>query len=195
MLYTAPCTDESYPPSTHRLPDGTSFPMRIRSMVGLIPLYACLVLEDTVIQKLPGFRKRLQWFLDNRQDIAKQVSNPPSSLLQYSIIPYTVHIVRASSVHCKTLQISYLDTLRDGEFCHLLAIPSQERLLRVLEYMLDEKEFLSEYGIRSLSKVRAVCVCVCVCVCMCMFVCVCVCVCAHLCVCVCLCMCVLYIRA
>lgn len=50
-------------------------------------------------------------------------------------------------------QISYLDTLHDGEFCHLLAIPSEERLLRVLEYMLDEKEFLSEYGIRSLSKV------------------------------------------
>lgn len=47
--------------------------MRIRSMVGLIPLYACLVLEDDVIKKLPGFRKRLQWFLDNRQDIAKQV--------------------------------------------------------------------------------------------------------------------------
>ena len=52
------------------------------------------------------------------------------------------------------MQISYLDTLRDGEFCHLLAIPSQDRLLRVLKYMLDEKEFLSDYGIRSISKVR-----------------------------------------
>ena len=47
--------------------------MKVRSMVGLIPLYACLVLEDDVIQKLPGFRKRLQWFLDNRNDFAKQV--------------------------------------------------------------------------------------------------------------------------
>ena len=42
-------------------------------MVGLIPLYACLVLEDEVIQKLHGFRKRLEWFLKNRQDLATQV--------------------------------------------------------------------------------------------------------------------------
>ncbi len=56
-----------------RLP-GQSCPMRVRSMVGLIPLFASLVLEDEVIQKLPGFRKRLQWFLTNRKDLAKQVN-------------------------------------------------------------------------------------------------------------------------
>lgn len=53
--------------------DGRSMPMRVRSMVGLIPLYACLVLEDEVIQRLPGFKKRLTWFLENRHDLAKQV--------------------------------------------------------------------------------------------------------------------------
>lgn len=58
----------------HRV-DGESKPMRVRSMVGLIPLYACLVLENEVIHKLPGFRKRLQWFLKNRQDLANQVNN------------------------------------------------------------------------------------------------------------------------
>ena len=47
--------------------------MRVRSMVGLIPLYAALVLEDEVVQKLPGFRKRLTWFLENRKDLAQQV--------------------------------------------------------------------------------------------------------------------------
>ncbi len=47
--------------------------MRVRSMVGLIPLYACLVLEDDVIKKLPGFKKRLEWFLVNRPDLSKQV--------------------------------------------------------------------------------------------------------------------------
>ena len=61
-----PCT------SLSRLP-GHSEPMRVRSMVGLIPLFACLVLEDKFIQQLPGFRKRLTWFLENRKDLAKQV--------------------------------------------------------------------------------------------------------------------------
>lgn len=48
--------------------------MRVRSMVGLIPLFAVLTLEDEVIQKLPGFKKRLTWFLENRRDLAKQVN-------------------------------------------------------------------------------------------------------------------------
>ena len=57
--------------------------MRVRSMVGLIPLFACLVLEDEVIQKLPGFKKRLQWFLDNRPDLAKQVQTCCMALSNY----------------------------------------------------------------------------------------------------------------
>jgi hypothetical protein len=94
---------------------------RVRSMVGLIPLFAVEVLEDGVMERLPGFRKRLQWFLDNRQDLAQH--------------------------------ISYLEA--EGAAGHgrrLLAIPSRSRLERVLRYLLDENEFLSPYGIRSLSK-------------------------------------------
>ena len=45
-----------------------------------------------------------------------------------------------------------MDNLEDNQFCHLLAIPSEEKLRRVLKYMLNEDEFLSPYGIRSLSK-------------------------------------------
>jgi hypothetical protein len=101
--------------------DGAVILSRIRSMVGLIPLFAVELLEDDVIERLPGFRKRLQWFLENRQDLAQH--------------------------------ISYLEV--EGESGHghrLLAIPSRARLERVLHYLLDENEFLSPYGIRSLSR-------------------------------------------
>jgi hypothetical protein len=101
--------------------DGRVIPARIRSMVGLIPLVAVEILEDRVIEHLTGFRKRLQWFLENRQDLAQH--------------------------------ISYMQAEGgDGHGHRLLAIPSRGRLERVLHYMLDENEFLSPYGIRSLSR-------------------------------------------
>jgi hypothetical protein len=101
--------------------DGTKQPLRVRSLVGLVPLFAVEVLEENVIERLPGFRKRMQWFLDNRKDLAGQ--------------------------------ISYMEYKSDENHAHrLLAIPSRERLERVLRYVLDEKEFLSPYGIRSLSQ-------------------------------------------
>jgi hypothetical protein len=102
--------------------DGQRVPLRVRSMVGLIPLFAVEVLTDEVMDALPGFRKRLEWFLTYRRDVAQH--------------------------------ISYMET-RDEIGCrsrHLLAIPSRERLERVLRYVLDEREFLSPYGVRSLSK-------------------------------------------
>lgn len=105
--------------------DGQRIPLRVRSMVGLIPLYAVENLDEEIISRLPGFSKRLRWFLENRQDLARH--------------------------------ISYLETCDKGQArkFRLLAIPSRERLERVLRYLLDEKEFLSPYGIRSLSRVYA----------------------------------------
>jgi hypothetical protein len=94
-------------------------PLRVRSMVGIIPLFAVEVLEQETIDRLPGFGKRLQWFLDNRRDLARQ--------------------------------IAYLEASRGRR---LLAIPSRERLQRVLRYVLDEGEFLSDHGVRSLSRVH-----------------------------------------
>jgi hypothetical protein len=93
-------------------------PLKMRSMVGLIPLFAVSIIHDDRIERLPGFKKRLQWFLRNRRDLYPQ--------------------------------ISMLDTQGDNR---LLAIPSKERLTRVLLRLLDEKEFLAPYGIRSVSAV------------------------------------------
>jgi hypothetical protein len=87
----------------------------------LIPLLAVVVLEDDAMQALPGFKKRLNWFLENRGDLGRHIT-------------YCEH--RSGQ----------------GKGGRLLAIPSEERLRRVLKYMLDESEFLSPYGLRSLSK-------------------------------------------
>jgi hypothetical protein len=101
--------------------DHSSIPLRIRSMVGIIPLFAAENLEAEVVDRLPGFAKRMRWFIENRQDLARY--------------------------------ISYFESPGDHGHGHrLLAIPSRERLERVLKYVLDENEFLSPYGVRSLSR-------------------------------------------
>jgi hypothetical protein len=108
---------------------GTDTRLKIRSIVGLIPLFAVEVLDDEQIDRLPGFKKRLQWFLDNRQDLAGYIS------------------------YCQTeSEAGAQDASPRGR--RLLAIPSRERLERVLRYVLDEGEFLSDYGIRSVSRVH-----------------------------------------
>ena len=57
-----------------RLPDGRKHPMRIRSMVGLIPLFAVETLEPELLDRLPGFKRRLEWFIDNRRDLVGNVA-------------------------------------------------------------------------------------------------------------------------
>jgi hypothetical protein len=96
-------------------------PLRTRSLVGLIPLLAVEVLEDETIDALPAFRRRMEWFLRNRGDLARHVAL------------------------CECDQHGH----------KLLAIPSEQRLVRVLQYLLDESEFLSPCGIRSISRVHA----------------------------------------
>ena len=100
-------------------------PLRTRSLVGVIPLLAVEVLDQRVIDRLPGFRSRMEWFLKTRPDLAKHVE-------------------------CMTQRLGAGDRL-----LRLLAVPSKARLQRVLRHVLDESEFLSEYGIRSLSQVHA----------------------------------------
>ena len=106
----------------HLRHDDEQVPLRVRSMVGLLPLITVEILDGAVIDQLPGFRKRMQWFLTHRQDLAKQIT--------------------CMEPHGEDRKL-------------LLAIPSRERLLRLLRYLLDENEFLSPFGIRSLSRVHA----------------------------------------
>jgi hypothetical protein len=101
-----------------RLPDGTNVPLKIRSMVGLIPLFAVETLEADLLERLPAFTRRMEWFLHHRQDLL-------------------------SNMAC--MQTPGQNGRR------LLAVVSPERLRRVLKVMLDEREFLSPYGVRALS--------------------------------------------
>jgi hypothetical protein len=57
-----------------KLPDGGHFPMKIRSMVGLIPLFAVETLEPRVLDRLPGFKRRMEWFIDNRPDLTENLA-------------------------------------------------------------------------------------------------------------------------
>jgi mannosylglycerate hydrolase MGH1-like protein len=57
-----------------KFPDGGHFPVKIRSMVGLIPLFAVETLEPGLLQRLPGFKRRMEWFIDNRPDLNANVA-------------------------------------------------------------------------------------------------------------------------
>jgi len=57
-----------------KFPDGGHFPVKIRSMVGLIPLFAVETLEPGLLDRLPGFKRRMEWFIDNRPDLTANVA-------------------------------------------------------------------------------------------------------------------------
>jgi hypothetical protein len=62
-----------------KFPDGSSFPVKIRSMVGLIPLFAVETLEPGLLDRLPGFKRRMEWFIDNRPDLTANVASMRTS--------------------------------------------------------------------------------------------------------------------
>ena len=101
------------------LPNGARVPLRLRSMVGLIPIFAVEVLDERLFEKLPEFTLRLRWVLKNRPEMAALVSRWAER--------------------------------GEGER-HLLSLLRGHRLKCLLRRILDDTEFLSEYGVRSLSK-------------------------------------------
>ncbi len=101
------------------LPDGGYHPLRLRSFVGLIPLYAVETLEPDLLEILPDFKRRMDWFLSYRPDLVDAVASM---------------------------------TTRGRKQRRLLSLVDHAKLPRILQRMLDEDQFLSPYGLRSLSK-------------------------------------------
>ncbi len=105
----------------HLVVEGRKMPLKVRSMVGLIPILAASVVNTDMARKLPDLASRCRWFMRKRPHLMQHLS--------VVLDPSTGLVSKA-----------------------MLAVPTQERLIRVLRYLLDETEFLSPYGIRSISK-------------------------------------------
>ncbi len=102
------------------LPNDEHVPMKLRSFVGLIPLFAVETIEADILEKLPRFRQRLVWFVTHRPFLLKNIA-------------------------------SLTESGQEGRY--LLSIVNQDQLTQVLHRMLDPDEFLSDYGLRALSKI------------------------------------------
>ena len=113
-----------------RFPDGNQVSLKVRSLVGLIPLLAVETLEPQTLEQLPGFKRRTEWFIQNRHDLTKNIA---------------------------CMQTKGVGARRLLAICYKPpgASEQQNKLRRVLQTMLDETEFLGSHGIRSVSKVHA----------------------------------------
>jgi hypothetical protein len=102
-----------------RLPDGSAMRLKVRSLVGLLPLCATVVAPGSTVQRLPTFRRHMEWLRERRPELASQMARLATP---------------------------------GAEGRYLFSALDEHKLRRVLEYLLDEEEFLSPFGIRSVSK-------------------------------------------
>jgi len=109
------------------LPNDERIRLKVRSMVGLIPLFAVMTLDSEVLEKLPDFKGRLEWFINHRTRLKKNVA-----------------CMETKGVGARRMLALCYVTIDEVE--------SQDKLRRILEKLLDETEFFSEYGIRALSR-------------------------------------------
>lgn len=104
------------------LPDDRIEPLRVRSLVGLMPLLGVAVIPPDLLRRMPEFDRRVHWFLRHRPELSRNIASFDAP----------------------------------GQHEELLAsVVTRERLISLLRYMLDEEEFLSPYGIRSVSRYHA----------------------------------------
>ena len=103
------------------MPDDGHVPLKVRSMVGLIPLFAVETIEPRICDRLEGFKRRLEWFVEHRKDL--------------------------------THNVACMHTPGEGDR-RLLSIVDSDQLRKILRVMLDEREFLSPYGIRAISRIH-----------------------------------------
>jgi len=101
------------------LPDGQRVPLKIRSLVGLIPLFAAESFDPALLARFPSFLRRLEWFIEHRADLTDGVA-----------------CMRTPGVAGR----------------RFFSVAGPEKLRRILQIMLDEDEFLSPHGIRSVSR-------------------------------------------
>ncbi|SEB19462.1 MGH1-like glycoside hydrolase domain-containing protein [Pedobacter hartonius] len=102
-----------------RKPDGTADRLRLRSLVGLIPMFSQVVFEESKWEKLPRLKEQMDIFMKRRPDLVQLVSH-------------------------------WTDTKGNNQ--HLLSLLRGHRMKLLLKRMLDANEFLSDYGVRSVSK-------------------------------------------
>jgi hypothetical protein len=102
-----------------RAPNGDRIALRVKSLVGLVALFACDTIESDLINEHKGFKSRMQWFIDNRKDLTAGLAS-----------------MTAGGVAGR----------------RLLSVVNKARMQRILQKLFDESEFLSEYGIRSVSR-------------------------------------------
>ncbi|NNE69779.1 MAG: glucosidase [Rhodothermales bacterium] len=101
------------------MPDDSRIPLKIRSLVGLTPLFAVLPLDPEVLERLPRFKRRMEWFIKFRPHLIENLS---------------------------------LETEGGDNGRYLLSLVNRRQLSRILTRMLDSAQFLSDYGLRALSK-------------------------------------------